>query len=197
MFELFVACKYLIPRWRQLSVSIISVISVIVISLVVWLILVFFSVANGLEKMWVEKLIAMTAPIRVTPTEEYYNSYYFHVDSISEASDYTYKSIGEKRDSFAADPYDVEVDEAIPSHWFPSDRNSDGSLKDIVKEAFVATEAIPGVHASDFEMAMGNIRLRLARGGDGDGYGLMSQMAYLASFDAQNPALKKNSHLSE
>ena len=49
MYELSVARKYLVPRWRQLSVSVISVISVLVIALVVWLIVVFFSVTNGLE----------------------------------------------------------------------------------------------------------------------------------------------------
>ena len=32
----------------------------------------FFSVTNGLEKSWVQKLIALTAPIRVTPTQAYW-----------------------------------------------------------------------------------------------------------------------------
>ena len=88
MFELSVACKYLIPRWRQLSVSIISIISVLVIALVVWLILVFFSVTDGLEKRWVDKLTSLTAPARITPTAAYYDSYYYRSDSISAASDY-------------------------------------------------------------------------------------------------------------
>ncbi|MCP5507549.1 MAG: ABC transporter permease, partial [Chlamydiales bacterium] len=83
MFELSVALKYLTPRWKQLSVSIISLISILVISLVVWLIVVFFSVAYGLEKGWTHKLIAMTAPVRITPTEDYYHSYYYQIDSIS------------------------------------------------------------------------------------------------------------------
>ncbi|MBT3579060.1 MAG: hypothetical protein HN501_03615, partial [Waddliaceae bacterium] len=47
MFEFSVAYKYLIPRRRQLSVSIITIISTLVISVVVWLILVFFSVTTG------------------------------------------------------------------------------------------------------------------------------------------------------
>ena len=60
MYELSVARKYLIPRWRQLSVSIISLISILVIALVVWLIVVFFSVKDGLENGWIEKLVALT-----------------------------------------------------------------------------------------------------------------------------------------
>lgn len=190
MFELSIACKYLIPRWRQLSVSIISVISMIVISLVVWLILVFFSVANGLEKNWIEKLIAMTAPVRVTPTEEYYRSYYYNIDSISESSEYTPKSIAEKKTALQSDPYNPESDEVIPTHWLPADVNSHGELKDIVKEAFQAIQEIPGISGSDFEMAMGNVRLRVARGNKGE-YGFINQSAFLGSFDPNNPLLKK------
>src|ERR1700704_6021378 len=99
MFELSVALKYLIPRRRQLSVSIISLISVLVIALVVWLIVVFFSVTNGLEKNWIQKLTALTAPLRITPTEAYYNSYYYQIDSISDASQYNPKTIREKKES--------------------------------------------------------------------------------------------------
>src|ERR1700733_3854149 len=103
MFELSVACKYLLPRWRQLSVSIISIISILVISLVVWLIVVFFSVTNGLEQSWIQKLISLTAPVRLTPTEAYYNSYYYQIDTISAASEYTPKSISEKLAARLAD----------------------------------------------------------------------------------------------
>ena len=97
MFELSVAFKYLLPRRRQLSVSIISLISILVISLVVWLILVFFSVTNGLEKIWVEKMISLTAPVRILPTEAYYKSYYYQIDSHSVAANYTPKSFAKKR----------------------------------------------------------------------------------------------------
>ena len=89
MFELSIARKYLTPRWRQLSVSIISLISILVIALVVWLIVVFFSVTQGLEKSWINKLIALTAPVRVVPTEAYYQSYYYQIDGLSASSDYS------------------------------------------------------------------------------------------------------------
>ena len=73
-FELTVALKYLIPRRRQLSASIISVISVLVISLVVWLVILFLSVTAGIEKKWVHELVALNAPIKLIPTEAYYKS---------------------------------------------------------------------------------------------------------------------------
>src|ERR1043165_8185972 len=117
MFELSVACKYHLPRRRQLSVSIISIISVLVIALVVWLIVVFFSVTDGLEKNWVNKLTALTAPVRMTPTESYFNSYYYLIDSISASSNYSAKTIGEKQKTAAADPYDATHDEEIPDTW--------------------------------------------------------------------------------
>lgn len=116
MFEFSVACKYLTPRRRQLSVSIISLISVLVIALVVWLIVVFFSVTDGLEKNWIQKLTALTAPVRMTPTDGYYQSYYYQIDSLSENSNYSLKTIAEKRVASFSDPYNPAVDEEIPPH---------------------------------------------------------------------------------
>jgi len=52
LFELSIARKYLLPRKRQISLSLISIMSVGVISLVVWLVLVFLSVIAGIEKGW-------------------------------------------------------------------------------------------------------------------------------------------------
>ncbi len=191
MFELSVACKYLIPRWRQLSVSIISMISILVISLVVWLILVFFSVTNGLENNWVEKLIALTAPVRMTPTKAYYDSYYYQIDSISEASDYTYKSLREKLAAAGADPYDPDFDEEAPVQWPSPDHSTEGNLKDIVKLAADAAHSlgVAGLSVSPYETSMGNLRLTLVR--DGGLRTSMNHSAYLGSFDPENSDLKK------
>jgi len=166
MFELSVALKYLLPRWRQLSVSIISLISILVISLVVWLIVVFLSVTHGLEKIWTQKLIALTAPIRITPTENYYRSYYYLVDGISAGSDFTHKTIREKLQAEASDPYNPEEDEEIPALWLSADRNQDGSLNDPVKKAYMALENIhrvPGLRVKDYELTAGNLQLHLIR----------------------------------
>ena len=187
MFELSIAFKYLTPRWRQLSVSIISPIPILVIALVVWLIVVFFSVTYGLERNWVDRLIALTAPVRILPTDTYVRSYYHQSDSISAASGYTYKSIHEKRLAEQSDPYDPERDEELPANWLVADR-VDGRLKDPVKEAFGAVEAIPRLKAQDYEMTMGNLQLQLLRGA---GQSSVVQATYLGSFDPDNSSLKK------
>ena len=201
-FELSVAFKYLMPRWRQLSVSIISLISILVISLVVWLIVVFFSVTHGLEKNWVQKLIALTAPIRVTPTSEYYNSYYYQIDGISANSDYALKTIGEKIASTLTDPYDPSFDEEIPLDWHLPDLDEKNELKDILKIAMAEIGKIKGVSARDYEMTHGNIRLRLLRdmprtysndtGSKSiQNQSFLSQSVYFTSFDTTNHLLKK------
>lgn len=203
MFELSVACKYLIPRRRQLSVSIISLVSVLVISLVVWLIVVFFSVTDGLEKNWVQKLTALTAPVRITPTDAYYHSYYYLVDSISENSHYSVKTIREKNFSFTADPYDAEVDEEIPSHWPAPDRQKDGSVKDLVKLVYQSIAEIRNVdhlQAQDFELTATHIRLNLLRPTNvlhahnlfnGTTESSLSYPAYLGNFEGDNLNLGK------
>lgn len=195
MFELSVASKYLTPRWRQLSVSIISTVSILVIALVVWLIIVFFSVTDGLEKGWVQKLIALTAPIRITPTEAYKNSYYYQIDSISSSSDYALKSIREKLTAELIDPYDPTIDEEPPAHFKAPDREADGSLKDLVKKAYHAASNlnIPGLHLHDFEMTVSNLRLRIGKNPTTphNSQSFLSQVAYLGSFDEENATFLK------
>lgn len=194
MFEFSIAWKYLIPRWRQLSVSIISLISVLVISLVVWLIIVFFSVTFGLEKVWTDKLIGLTAPVRINPTDDYYRSYYYMVDTISSASNYTPKSISEKLQTEISDPYVTGDDEELPTDWPKAHLHNDGSLIDPVKLAYQEIQSldVPGVSANDYEVTFGNIHLRLFRESDvanaeDSQTGGLSQGAYLASFDGTNP----------
>lgn len=185
MFELSVALKYLIPRKRQLSQSIIGMISVLVIALVVWLILIFFSVKNGLERLWIEKLTALTAPIRITPTKAYFQSYYYLVDTISLESGYSSKSIREKLLSTTLDPYNPLVDAEIPEEWSAPHRNPDGTLKDLVKLAYqeIAKIGPKKIQAKDYEIAFANLNLHLIRGSN---HSLMNQPIYLGSFDEDN-----------
>lgn len=197
MFELSVACKYLIPRRQQLSVSIISLVSTLVIALVVWLIVVFFSVKDGLENSWVDKIIALTAPVRVTPTEKYYNSYYYLIDSLSGASDYTTKSIGEKLIAFHTDPYDIENDEELPARWPAPDRHEQGELKDLAKEVFKAATAISGLKelkVTDYETTFANLHLRLLRtltNQSQPSQQFIDHGAYIGSFDSDTPSIAK------
>lgn len=207
MFELSVALKYLLPRWRQLSVSIISLISILVISLVVWLIVVFLSVTHGLEKMWTQKLIALTAPIRITPTNTYYRSYYYQVDGISSHSDFTYKTIREKLAAEKSDPYDPDEDEEIPISWLAADRSEEGTLNDPVKKAFELLQKmghVAGLRVKDYEITGGTLQLNLVRNAaqlpkdavrsvDDANYvqSTVSQVAWLGSFDSQQLNLLK------
>ncbi len=195
MFELSVACKYLIPRWRQLSVSIISLVSILVIALVVWLIIVFFSVKDGLENNWVNKIVTLTAPIRVTPTEKYYDSYYYLIDSVSAGSDYTTKSVGEKLQAESANPYDPRIDEELPAKWPKPDLDSQGNPRDLVKEVVQIASNISqvnGLKVSDFETTMAHLRLRFLRhlleiGKQSQQF--LDHATYIGSFDTETPNL--------
>lgn len=189
MFELSVAIKYLTPRWRQLSVSIISLISILVIALVVWLVVVFFSVTNGLTNSWIDKMIALTAPVRITPTEEYYRSYYHTIDGVSAGSNYQTKTLKEKLQYDGGDPYDPSEDEELPGEWSLADKHASGELKDLVKLAFSAIQELdPKFHhpsASIFEISGAHLRLFLEK----SGRSMIEQPIFLGSYDPHNTLL--------
>jgi ABC-type lipoprotein release transport system permease subunit len=186
MFELQVALKYLIPKWRQLSVSIISLISVLVIALVVWLLVVFFSVTWGLEKAWVQKLLALTAPVRITPTENYYDSYYYKIDAISQKSNWQEKNLQQKRDAKLVDPYDPTIDEEFPQSWLKPDLHEDGSLKDPVKELFQVIDS-QGLKASIYTIGVSELKLFSKQSGNEVTYN-----TFISSFDPENKALQNS-----
>lgn len=174
MFEFSVALKYLIPRKRSLSTALISLMSVLVISLVVWLVLVFLSVTTGIEKNWLTKLTSLHAPLRISPTDAYYKSYYYQIDGLASASHYTLKTIGEKGESPLTDPYSPEQDAEVPSYWPKADR------VDPVKAAYQELSALD-LAFQDYEI--GGALLRLHR----EGGGFLSQMSYLLSMPEKNP----------
>lgn len=204
MFEFSVACKYLIPRRRQLSVSIISLISILVIATVVWLVVVFFSVTEGLEKSWISKLTALTAPVRITPKEAYFNSYYYLIDSISDASNYSLKTLGEKKRAPQTDPYNKMQDQEIPSSWPLPDTNKQGELKDLVKLAFAAEndlKNIQGLTLKDYELTASHVRLELKRISPAvnnhflinkPSLSEISYPVFISPFDPDNIALQNN-----
>lgn len=191
-FELAIALKYLLPRARRLSASLISLLSVLVISLVVWLIVVFLSVTDGIEKKWQEQMVALSAPLRITPTEEYYHSYYYLIDSHSASSDYAFKSVGEKLKSPSADPYDPRLDAELPPSFPSADKHSDGSLKDIVKETWGAIDGLssrfPGLTVSEFETALAHLEIALHTEGSDH---FFTQVSYLSSCAGCDKRLKK------
>lgn len=202
MFEISVAFKYLLPRKKQLSVSLISLMSVLVISLVVWLVLVFLSVTEGIEKKWLDKLTSLNAPLRITPTPAYYSSYYYQIDAMAAASHFEHKSISEKLKSPSADPYSYEEDGELPFNFPLPDRNPDGSLKDPVCQAYQILDGFKksnqGLVYQDFEMGGALLRLQLLRseaqvatGKVHKSQSFLTQVSYIASYPDQSPYVQK------
>ena len=192
LFEFSIAFKYLIPRKKHLSVTLIAMMSVAVISLVVWLLLVFLSITEGMEVNWLKKLTDLNAPVRITPTQNYYTSYYYKIDSISSASRFALKTLGEKRQSFLSDPYDPEEDQEIPLHFQKPDLTQEGSLVDPVKglESVLTTlqKEEPSLFYQDYEMSGALLKLQLLRSSSGmESMNFLTQVSYLAT-----PPLQKD-----
>ena len=200
MFEFSIAKKYLWPKRKQLSVSLIGLLSVFVISLVIWLLLLFLSITEGIEKNWLSKVTSLNAPLRILPTEEYYNSYFYQIDAISSKSDYHLKSIGEKLIAETTDPYCPENDEEPPFYWPIPDFNQNNQLKDLVKEVFTSVTQVGQLHQiplqiEDYEVAGALMRLRQVRQGDSfssqntDAQSFLTQATYIASITENKTAL--------
>lgn len=163
-----------------------SLVSLGIITLVTWLTLVFLSVTDGIEKGWLDKLTALNAPIRIIPTEEYYQSYYYTIDTIATASDYKSKILREKLTSQITDPFNPEIDEEIPTHFQKPLLNEDGKTKDLVKELFSSLEMIAPSFQDfvfkDYEMTGALLRLDIRSNGL---YAkTLSQATYVTSFDS-------------
>lgn len=177
--------------------SLIALMSVGVISLVVWLVLVFLSVTDGIEKNWLKKLTSLNAPIQITPTEDYYHSYYYQIDSVSNASDYRYKSIGEKASALLTDPYNAYEDQEIPKRWPEKVSHADGTPKDLVKDVFGILDRF-NLSAQDYEVSGAVLKLRMVRpqgvlfsSSQERGQGYLTQVSYISSFSGKSPLLTK------
>ncbi|WP_100934781.1 ABC transporter permease [Candidatus Chlamydia corallus] len=131
--EFSIALKYLIPRKGRLSSAIVSLFSVGIISLVVWLSIVFISVVHGLEQRWIEDLSQLHSPVTILPSDGYYSSYYYQIDKHSELSNYTTKTLGEKISSPQVDPYNPQSDYLLPEIFPAKDCDLTGRQKDPVK----------------------------------------------------------------
>jgi lipoprotein-releasing system permease protein len=174
LFEITFALKYLLPRGKSLSTALISLMSVLVISLVVWLVLVFLSVTAGIEKNWLAKLTTVHAPLRISPTEDYYRSYYYKIDGLTAASGYTFKTIGEKAESPLTDPYAADLDMELPPSLPKFDK------MDPVKAAYRELDAL-GLTYQDYEISGALLRMGRDQGM------VLSQMSYLLSEPNKNP----------
>lgn len=182
-FELFIAKRYILPKIKQLSAALISLLSLVVISLVVWLVIVFTSVTDGLEKTWIEKLIALSGPIRLQPTESYFDSYYFQIDGYSQKTDFRHQSLKEKLDAPWSDPFDKNEDQPLPE-GFPSPFcDSTGKCIDLAKATIQTVhQVLPSTSTSVFELGLAQFCIKLSE--EGDRY--VSGMCYLT--DTTNSA---------
>ena len=130
----------------------------------------------------------MHAPIRISPTQSYYHSYFYQVDALASQSNYSYKTIGEKEESPLSDPYSAEVDSELPVHIPPMDRNHAGKLLDPVKELYRLLgnlqEQTPNLAFQDYEISGALMQLRLNNSASS-----LSQMSFLLSIPDQNPNL--------
>jgi lipoprotein-releasing system permease protein len=195
-FEFSVALKYLVPRFKQLSVAIISLVSILVVSMVVWLVLVFLSVTDGLEKKWIQELVSINAPVRLSPTDAYYNSYYYQIDSLSSDSNYNTKSLGEKLVSLQTDPYDSSFDSELPPAFPLPDRDESGSIRDLTKEAYAAIVALQnnfkGLRSKEYEVSFGTLQLDLPKKGvRNNEHSYVSQVSYVASHSLKESNLSQ------
>ncbi len=178
MFELAVARKYILPRVRQFSVSCISIISILVIALVVWLSIVFFSAQEGIERRWTEKLIALTAPVRLTPTDSYFQSYYYQIDAYSSRSGFSYKSLSEKFKNDVPDPFDPENDPSLPKGFAKFDG------VDIIKETMAGIKTLK-LKPAIFETAYATVTVYKPDF-------RITQVSYVMAVDESNPLFLKS-----
>lgn len=199
MYELFIAGKYLKPSWKNLSVSLISLLSIGVIALVVWLVVVFFSVTHGLERSWINKVIGLAAPIRITPTEEYYRSYFHRIDGYSAAADYTTSTIEEKFAAPFSDPYDPSYDAELPEKFPLPDLSADGTLNDPVKKLYAILHALKEeekqLFYNEFILSAAQINLVLLRPSDSPfspfEQNNLGNNVYLTALNEENEQQKK------
>jgi lipoprotein-releasing system permease protein len=138
-------------------------------------VVLFLSVTEGIEKVWLEKLTSLHAPIRVTPTPSYFSSYYYRVDLVSEKCGYTARSLAEKMRG--GDLYSPESDESLP----PPETKID-PVKTVAQ--VLSSMKLP---FQDYELGGAMLKLEMKRG---DHVSFLTQASYLASFSEKNPSLK-------
>lgn len=179
--EFSIAFKYLIPRKKRLSSVVVSLFSIGVISLVVWLSIVFISVMHGLEQRWIGDLSRLHSPVKVIPSDDYYGSYYYQVDSHSQQSQYSFKTLGEKLSSPSSDPYDPHIDFSLPQEFPLPERDAHGEVRDLVKDSVSAFRPVLRAYHADlleFQEGMGYVSMDLALAKKGDPRTFSQLIAY-------------------
>ena len=202
LFELKTIFRYIVPRKGEVSSSLMSFISLIIITLVTWLSLVFLSVADGIERGWIHKLTSIHGPIKIIPSEAYHASHYNRIDLYSQKSGYHLKSLKEKRASSYLATFDPMVDEELPADFPLPHLDPDGQPVDILERLHSifhkAKEKNLLLSAEEYEISGAMMRLKVFSEKT-LGYHLISQASYIMSSDPQTapflpvPAAQKSS----
>lgn len=175
-FVPFFLKKYLFPQKRHVAVSLISFISVLVISLITWLIILFLSVTEGLEKKWLDKLTSLNGQIKIIPTENYYNSYYYQKDAFLEQAGFRTKTLKEK----------LLIELAEKDQENVSDEASD--MPDfLVKKIFSILDQAKVSFVNEYNTAAGVVKIH---SGD-EASSMISQASYFTNFSGDNPIFQK------
>jgi len=159
----------------------------VVIALVVALLLAFFSITQQMESRWLEKITALSAPLRITPTENYRNSYYYRADSAAEDSNFTLLSLGEKAALKKADPTNLDIDDLSTVAHLPKALNDKGELRHLAREL---KNIISDIDHRELSVTGGGMRLRLLRDkGAARMQSLISAVPYFFAVDSSEPKL--------
>lgn len=93
---LFFIWHFLKPTTRARARSAISILATLIIALVVALTLVYTSVTHGIEQRWERQISTFWSPLRLIPTNQYYNSYVYRIPLFCSARDYSYQTLGQE-----------------------------------------------------------------------------------------------------
>ncbi|WP_194844026.1 ABC transporter permease [Candidatus Clavichlamydia salmonicola] len=211
-FEFSVAFWYLFPRKRRLYSSLMSLFSICVIASVVWLSTVFLSVMEQAEKKWIHDSLILGASLKIVPSRNYFQSYYYKIDEASEASNFSCKNLQEKLVSIKTDPFNADYDEELSEELPNPDLNADGTVKDIVKDTYaLLSNYLPSqVTIEPRIISLGDLRVVLRDKGlmqerfiGQSSYAIPLQISDNILFDAIKPLTAKeitflyNDHLAE
>lgn len=192
LFELKTIFRYIVPRKGEVSSSLMSFISLLIITLVTWLSLVFLSVADGIEKGWIQKLTSIHGPIKIIPTQSYYESHYNRIDLYSLSSGYHQKSLKEKKESSYLTTFDPSVDEELPLDFPLPHLDISGRPIDLLSTLHSifhkAREKNLIISAQEYEITGAMMRLKVFSEKT-MGFHLISQASYIMSFDDKNAPL--------
>ncbi|MFY7842459.1 MAG: ABC transporter permease [Rhabdochlamydiaceae bacterium] len=127
--------------------------------------LIFLSISRSIEKKWIENITSLHGALNIYPSDEYYHSYFYQIDSISSDSSYKNKSIQEKLYTSFSDPYDQTIDEEIPPDWPVKELDKAGHLLDPVKTIFQILNHLKtscrGFYFNEFKVDCGLVKLTI------------------------------------